>query len=249
MKKISLFIIILVSIEKIKAQSASGEVNSVNQIKIGLTPLIFNTYSVNYERAVGDYTGLSLGVKLQPSSGFPLKSILVPLLSDDDEETETTLNNLAFKHTAVTLEYKVYSAKKGYGQGFYWGPYYRYGNYSAAIPFYDYDDLAKPYRVEEFNYNSHSAGLFIGTEWNIGDRLVIDWQILGIHWGISKGKGQYKSTTALDKFDQDELKAIIDENELFNSYTILSINQFGAEVEINKPWYGIRSGISIGIKF
>ena len=102
MKKISLFIIILVSIEKIKAQSASGEVNSVNQIKIGLTPLIFNTYSVNYERAVGDDTGLSLGVKLQPSSGFPLKSILVPLLSDDDEETETTLNNLAFKHTAVT---------------------------------------------------------------------------------------------------------------------------------------------------
>lgn len=69
---------------------------------------MFNTYSVNYERAVGDYTGLSLGVKLQPASGFPLKSILVPLLSDDNEEKETTLNNLAFNHTAVTLEYKVY---------------------------------------------------------------------------------------------------------------------------------------------
>ena len=122
---------------------------------------MFNTYSVNYERAVGDYTGLSLGVKLQPSSGFPLKSILVPLLSDDDEDTETTLNNLAFKHTAVTLEYKVYLAKQGYGRGFYFGPYYRYGNYSAAIPFYDYDELAKPYRVEEFNFNNQHLGICI----------------------------------------------------------------------------------------
>ncbi|MBT0550461.1 hypothetical protein [Riemerella anatipestifer] len=99
--------------------------------------------------------------------------------------------------------------------------------------------------------NAHSAGLMIGTQWFLGKKKdwVLDWWIIGAHYGASRGDLQGFTNRTLNEQEQAELKKELSGLDVPLVDYSVTTNANGANVKVNGPWAGVRGGISIGYRF
>ena len=107
--------------------------------------------------------------------------------------------------------------------------------------------------------NTHSVGAAFGIQWLMGKRrnIVLDWTIIGAHYGGNKGHFDGNSTYALSENDRLEAKKIIEDNinsvKIGNSIPIkvesLEIGERSAQMDISSPWAFIRMALSVGFRF
>ena len=222
-----------------------------NNFKVSLTSLIFGNYQFQYERSLTKRIGLVIGYSFIPKGAVPFRSQLNDLTADHTD-TQGIFENAELGYKAFTPEVRFYLGK-GYGKGFYVAPFYRNIKYDITnVNFTFNSDFAG---VTEQNLamggtlTANSFGLQLGAQFHLGKHLILDWWIVGPHYGTSKGDFVGITDRNLTPFEQQELKKELDNIELPLSDIKTEVNARGAKINVSGPWGGVRSGISLGYRF
>ncbi|HOZ70427.1 MAG TPA: DUF3575 domain-containing protein [Chitinophagaceae bacterium] len=222
----------------------------MNMIKVNLTSLPLKQYALQYERVLSRKFSFALGVRVMPESTLPFKQAILDAVGDDPD-TRDVLETFQMSNLAITPEFRFYLSKRGYGRGFYLAPFYRYASYKTSQLEFDYDDGGGG--TETINMTgkltSHTGGLLLGAQWPLGKRLVLDWWILGPHYGTGNGLFNGISSQTMTPAEQDDLRTELEDLDipLTNKKVVVTAN--GASLELDGPWGGIRAGFSLGIRF
>lgn len=234
---------------------AANYADSKNLVKLNVPALFLKNISLQYERAVGRKISVGLGVRFAPKSTLPFKSKFKDIA--DDDEVSRQIDNFKTGNFALTPEVRFYLGKKGVFRGFYLAPFARYATYSGELP-YKYEAVdpntgaTLPGERELFmsgRINTISGGLMIGAQWKLSQLVYLDWWILGASAGSSTGNLNGTSATPLSNEEQEGLReALADLNNDFIK-TESTVNANGAHVKVDGPWYTVRAGICVGVRF
>lgn len=220
-----------------------------NNVKISLTSLVFKNFQFQYERSLTKRIGFVFGYSFIPKGSVPFKSQINDLTSSSSD-TKDMFTNAELGYTAITPEVRFYLGK-GYGKGFYIAPFYRHLQYDiTGINFTYTNQLGGQDNIDMGGkLSANTFGLQFGAQFNLGKHLILDWWIIGPHYGTSKGDFVGISGRPLNSFEQAELQKELDKIELPLSDVNAKANANGATINISGPWGGIRSGISLGYRF
>src|SRR5690606_21708729 len=105
-------------------------------------------------------------------------------------------------------EFRYYFGKKPLN-GFYVAPFVRIGRYTIDWEYlYEKDNGTKKPVNLQGRSTSFSAGILFGAQWHFGERIVLDWWILGPQYGshnISmEAMGDFTDLTNSEKKDLEE---------------------------------------------
>ena len=229
---------------------SSSSDQKMNNVKISLTSLVFSNFQLQYERSLTKRIGVVLGYSFIPKGGVPFKSQLNDLTSNSSDN-QGMLDNAELGYSAITPEVRFYLGK-GYGKGFYIAPFYRHLKYDITGVNFEYSSNVVPSKENidmGGKLTANTFGLQLGAQFNLGKHIILDWWIVGPHYGTSKGDFDGKTDRTLTPFEQAELQKELDDIELPLSDIDAKANQNGATIKISGPWGGIRSGISLGYRF
>lgn len=256
MKKLFLMLMVAVSMTTVTAQSnwstSDGALlDGKNIIKVNLTSLSLRNIGLYGERIINNRFSAVLGVSFIPKGNIPYINSLNVL----EQGVEGTINNIKINSLAVTPELRIYTGS-GYGKGFYFAPYFKYEQFglsNLSVTFTDNDNVDREI-IMDGNLKTYGGGLMIGYQWLIGrnKNFVIDWSMLGGHYGKSQGNihGYYAIGTMTAQQQQD-VKDNIDET--LNDIPLIehqtTVDSKNANVDIKGPWAFFRMGLSIGYRF
>ena len=154
-----------------------------NFVKINLPTLALRTYALEYERAIGKKISASIGYRLMPKGGIPLKGTVNDLI--DDPEVYKQLNSFELGNNAITPQIKFYFGKEVF-KGFYLAPFARIAKYNANGLFnFDVNgsDEEMPLSGE---LKTLTGGLELGVNFRLSKRIYLNLNA-GPQFGSSKG--------------------------------------------------------------
>ncbi|HNF29864.1 MAG TPA: DUF3575 domain-containing protein [Chitinophagaceae bacterium] len=244
MKKIFLIIFLLPFLSN--AQVLGGN----NVIKANLSSLAFGNYHLTYERALLKKLSISVSYRYMPKKTVPLSNLLEKYIDNKD----VNFGSFEMGNTAITPELRLYPVKKL--KGFYLAAYGRFADFDLSVPVrYVASSLpGSPTEYATFNgkIKSSSIGFMIGTQFRLAKKLVLDWWIIGGHYGRSKGDLNALINRNLSPIEQQSLQATLDDLKEIGPFKfegkVTSPNT--ANVKSTGPWAGVRSmGLSLGVRF
>lgn len=221
-----------------------------NIIKTNVTAYAFRNLNLSYERIISKTTSLSASFSVIPSGKVPYVKLFL------DGEDIGDVESMVMNYNSITLEPRFYLGKRGYGQGFYLAPYYRYSHGEFSDYRYEFQTIeagvTETHYVElEGNVTGHSIGVMFGKQWFLGQKKdwVLDFNILGGHYGISKGDLIAVSSQRLTPERQQELQKELDELDVPLVKIDATANENGATAKVSGPWAGLRFGLALGYRF
>lgn len=223
--------------------SQNSNLNKMNVVKTNVTAYAFRNVNLTYERVINKTFSVNVGFGTMGKGSVPFSKTFV-------EDTE--LSDAEISMTNFTIEPRIYLGE-GYGKGFYFAPYYRYSSFNIdqvkmAV---DFSDGSSEDLLITGKATGNSAGLMLGVQWFLGakENWVLDWWIVGAHYGSGKGDMRGNSPRTLTADEQAELKQQIEDLDipLFEYTTTTDAN--GANLKLDGPWAGLRAGLSIGYRF
>ena len=222
------------------AQNSADE--KMNIVKTNVTAYAFRNVNLTYERIINQKFSVAIGFGSMGKGSVPFSKNYIK---------DTELSNVEVSLTNFTIEPRIYLGK-GYGHGFYLAPYYRYSSFNAdnIVLTGNYGMGDVPLKISG-KASGNSAGLMVGAQWFLGksDNWVLDFWMAGGHYG--KGNGDFRGTSnrTLSPAEQQELKKKIDGLDIpFVKYTSTT-DANGANILVDGPWAGVRSGLSVGYRF
>jgi hypothetical protein len=235
MKKIPAFVLILLSFQTY-AQNVS------NVVKINIGSLIVKNFSLQYERAVGAKTSLALGVRFQPYGNIPFQSKIEDWVNDPDIQ----VGQIRTGNFALTPEFRYYFKQSL--KGLYLAPYARYASYKMEAPV-NYTGLTgSKTAFFKGDIYSFSGGLLFGSQFHLGDHLILDWYIIGAHIGGSSGELNF--TASLTPVEQADLRSTLDNVDIPFFQIEHEINSNGGRITSKGAWAGFRGfAINLGWRF
>lgn len=247
---IFVFVCFTTSTAQIRQAKESDETFSeVNLVKINVAALFGKNFSVQYERAVAKKTSVSLGLRLMPKSGLPLKSFIKDLI--DDDEAWEHFETIKVGNFALTPEVRFYMGKRVF-RGFYVAPFARYASYNAEMPFdFEYErpltGTTEDSMPLDGKISSLTGGVMFGAQWRLSKLVYLDWWILGPHYGTSTGDiTGHKSLSSEEQIGLREALKDLDDVPFVKGYEVSST---GANVDVKGPWGGVRAGLALGFRF
>ena len=147
-----------------------------NNIKINLSSLVLNNYSLYYERSLSRKISFTVGYRSMSNSTIGK----MPLFKNTaerflDEDLFNDLDQISASNNAFTGKFRFYGGKHPGARGFYLS---LYGRYTDLKVNYDYE-----YQTDNKTYN-------IPLKNNIsGFGVTLDMYILGGHYGKLEGDG------------------------------------------------------------
>ncbi len=232
--------------------TADKELNlNQNFIKTNLTGILLKNYSLQYERTLNRKISVALQYRIMPTTGIPFKSTVLKIVGDDDPDTKKIIEDFKLSNYAITPEVRIYLSKKGYGQGFYVAPFYRYASFTSNDfnVFYTDDSNNEQSIKLSGNLTSNTGGFLLGVQKTYRKHVVLDIWLLGPHYGSGKGDFDGISSRQLSTNEQDVLRRELENIDIPLTDKTVSVNSSGASLKLNGPWGGIRSGLSLGIRF
>jgi hypothetical protein len=222
-----------------------------NVVKVGLLGIANKNVKLTYERVLTDR------MSVQVSGSFLLPRTMPDrftdaLASNDDSGTAggntNVVSSSVMKGISIIPELRIYSKKKeGAPRGFYYGPYFKYSNYSVS-----YDGSFEGVKSNVVgSMRTFGFGLQLGSQWLIANRVSIDWHFLAIGFNFNNFGLDYSSNQVGVDFDQwgEEIsKGLKDIPVIGNK---MNFSTTGKGFQINAPFMmpAIRSGLSIGFAF
>jgi hypothetical protein len=225
--------------------------HKMNIIKTNITGIPLRNYSLQYERVLNKGFSLALSYRIMPEGSIPFKSMITNSIEDGDQEAIDQVESLQLSNTAITAELRWYVGKKGYGRGFYIAPFFRHANHKANNVSIEYDsDLGGTEKVDlSGSLVSNTGGLLFGAQWFLGKAIVLDWWILGPHYGSGNGDLKGLTSSPMSAQEQDDLRQELEDIDSPLTTKTVYVDANGAAVKLDGPWAGIRAGISLGIRF
>jgi hypothetical protein len=231
-------------------KESSNNHQQLNILKVNLTGVVLKNYTFQFERILNRKISVALSFRTMPESSVPLKGLILDA-ADDDQQTEEVLDALRIRNTAITPEVRFYLGKKGFGKGFYIAPFYRYASFKTNNMKFTYtnslggdNDIFLSGKL-----TAHTGGILLGSQWNLGKRLSLDFWILGPHYGSGNGFFEGKTSVPLNTIEQNSLRQELEDFDLPLTKESSTVNANGATLTLDGPWGGIRSGLSLGIRF
>lgn len=245
-------IILLAFVLPLFATAQLGLLSGKNIIKTNLSGDAIGNYNLTYERSIAKKFSLSVGVRYMPKVGLPsfVQSIVEKYIDDKDVH----LADFKMGNFAITPEFRMYLSA-GKMKGFYIAPYIRYASFDLDVPVtYTYQSATAS---AMFNgvFTSLSAGLLLGTQFQIAKKLVLDIWLVGGHYGTSNGTivaNQFNPAIA-NQQQADALQTKLDEIKQVGPFKFegkVSSDFKSAEITTTGSWAGVRAGgISLGVRF
>jgi hypothetical protein len=255
MKKYMLVFFLLALMLQARSQSLIG---GKNIIKTNLSADALQNYNLIYERSINHFFSISASYANMSYRPLPFKSLAKSLISNSNID----FDNFKIANEAITLEGRFYLGLKKMS-GFYIAPYARIGSLGLSVPVnYNYPiqigNIAMSIPAQAIlngSIQSKSLGAYIGVQYQILTKIVLDFWIIGGHYGTSAGKLQFDAPAFTPQSSLDELKKTIDQTNTnpFRLSTTIVRNNDGTSSVVTKsdgPWAGIRgAGITIGLRF
>lgn len=234
----------------VQAQQIENESGGKNIIKTNVTGFLFKNFQGSYERVFSKVISLNISYGFVPEGELPYSSLL-------SDKTDEDFKNIRLSGNNFTLEPRFYIGKKGYGEGFYIAPYYRYSSYKVS----DYsrtvdvtvNGIAYDTVVVNFTGDTaaHSGGVLLGAQWFLGksDQFVLDAWFLGAHFGKATGNLDGITNRKLNSLEQQEVQKALDNQDIPIIEYRATVNENGANIKVDGPWAGLRVGLSLGYRF
>ena len=222
-----------------------------NFIKTNITGIILKNYSLQLERTLNKTISLSLSYRIMPSTNIPFKSAILNAVGNDDPDTKKTIDDLKLSNNAITPEIRFYLSKKGYGRGFYIAPFYRHANFKTNNLDIFYNDSTGTESAIQLlgKLTSNTGGILFGVQKFFGKHIVFDIWLLGPHIGTAKGNFTGLSSKSLTNEEQNDIRNQLNDIDIPLTNKTVEVNTNGASLKLDGPWGGLRSGLSLGIKF
>ena len=220
-----------------------------NLIKLSFTSFAFNNIQFQYERILKPKTSVALLYGTIPQSGIPLQVSVKSFVND--EATFDKLSELVVSYYSITPEIRFYLGKKGYGKGFYLAPFYRNSKLSLEGVSFDYEDeLGTPSSIKaKGSINGNTVGLLIGSQFNLGKSFVLDWWIIGPHYGSASGAINGINSQPFSEYEKEALNTEANEFDFPLVDQTTEITDRAININFSGPWGGARAGLSIGYRF
>ncbi|MDQ3535226.1 MAG: DUF3575 domain-containing protein [Bacteroidota bacterium] len=223
-----------------------------NFIKINITGILLKNYSLQFERTLSRKFSIAVAYRKMPITTLPLKNQISKIIGEDDPDTKKIIENVRLGNYAITPEIRLYLSKKGYGQGFYIAPFYRYASFEVEKFQFDYSTTTS---ADDNTINlsgkltANTGGLLMGVQKALGKHICLDTWIIGPHIGSGSGNFSGVSTRALTPAEQDELRQQLEDFDIPLTNKTVNVTANGASLKLDGPWAGVRAGLSIGVKF
>lgn len=223
---------------------------ALNIIKVNLSAIVLKNYSLQFERVLNKKFSAALAFRVMPASTLPFKKQILDAVGNDPD-TREVVETFKMSNIAITPEFRFYPGKKGYGRGFYLAPFYRYASFKTSQLIFNYTDgLGGQQSITlSGKLSSNTAGLLLGAQWPLGKMLVLDWWILGPHYGAGNGKFTGLSSQPMNPIEQNDLRTELENLDIPLTRKKVTVDANSATMELDGPWAGIRAGFSLGIKF
>ena len=237
-------VILAVLFSVILCTTAKAGDDPKNVVKLNLFSLAAKSISLQYERAFTPQISACMGINYIANRGLP--SFFT------NADPSGILKGLTMSGLAITPEFRWYpfNSDKDAPKGFYLAPYFRYLSFGmkSIVNFHDSTsnvDYTYPVKIK---FTGYGAGLMIGKQWLINDKVSIDWWIIGGHYGASNLS--VSVTADVSNIDQSDLKKQLDDVKLPIGTTVATVNNNGATLKVSGlPFAGLRTGLTIGFAF
>jgi hypothetical protein len=260
MKKVILIALFGGMIHLGNAQSLIG---GDNILKTNLSADALQNYNITYERSLNHFMSISASYATMPKRNLPLQALAKQFI----ENPNINFDNFKIADNAITFEGRFYLGLQKMS-GIYIAPYARFGNMEVEAPInykYTYtpapiQGVALPSQTVSTSatlsgtIRSQSVGAYFGMQYQLLTKLVLDFWIIGGHYGTSNGKLQadlpantpsYISTPALNA-----LKSAIDQTNANPFKLSTSVSGNSIITNTDGPWAGIRgAGVTVGLRF
>lgn len=236
-----------------KAQRAAFDYPEYSNdiVKLNVLSLPMRNLSVQYEKVLSQRISVAMGIRYAPKTALPFKSFLINAYSEGDQDTKDIINKSRLGNLAVTPELRFYLGKKGYGQGFYLAPYFRYVRFTSNTVVVNYNEPGGVKRsvILSGNYQARAGGLMAGAQWFLNHRLTLDWWISGLHYGSGSGSFTGVPATPFTAGEQADIKKGIDDLNvpMVNKTVAVSANKI--QVDATSSFGGFRGGLCLGFHF
>lgn len=95
----------------------------------------------------------------------------------------------------------------------------------------------------------NTGGLLFGVQKALGKHMCLDWWLFRPHYGSSIGDFSGVSSKPLTTEEQNDLRQQLNDLDIPLTNKTVSVTSNGASLKLDGPWGGIRTGLSIGVKF
>lgn len=255
MKKYTLIAFALFCSTQANSQSLIG---GNNILKTNLSADALKNYNITYEKSLNHFMSVSISYASMPKRPLPLQFIAKSFIDNSNID----FDNFSIASDDITLEGRFYLGLQKMS-GFYIAPYARFGNVDLGVPVnYTYNltsgNQTIPVKTNSQLYGSirsKSVGAYVGMQFQLLTKLVLDLWIIGGHYGSSSGTLQYDAPAGTPAAALTELKNTIDKTKAspFRLNTSIVQNSDGTSSVVTNtdgPWAGIRgAGITVGLRF
>ena len=220
-----------------------------NIVKLSLTSLAFRNIHLQYERILNKKISVSLSFSTIFEGEVPLIGSVENTIGD--AESFEQIKDISLSYYSVTPEVRFYLGKKGFGKGFYLAPFYRNSKLTLDGVSFEYENDAGGTSTIKANgsISGNTVGLLIGSQFNLGKSVVLDWWIVGPHYGSGSGSLNGRNS---QPFSSDERNALQEELNDLDLPLVDETNEVSAQdikVLFSGPWGGVRAGLSLGFRF
>ncbi len=233
-----------------------------NCFKINISPLSMGIYSGYFERAVTNKLSLSLGARYAPELAKQFNSTVTSLIKNVKTQTNQNVDSLLnigslkVSNLSFSGEVRVYPGKNGVFRGAYLGLYANSGTTKLSFPLAYKDNGVTKYFTLDGKFNTFAAGLTIGKQFTILNRITIDLVLIGGGVALSDGTLTAGFSPALSQNAKDDIKTtannILAANEIKSIIDAkVDVDPNGSKVTVrtNTTLPSIKSALCIGFRF
>lgn len=228
--------------------NAQKLIGGSNVFKTNLSALALGNLNLTYERSIAKKLSLSISYATKSKGSMPFANTLQNLIDDPDVK----VSDFQYGSTTITPELRLYLGT-GKLKGFYLAPYVRFSTVDLSVPI-SYTPTGLPNKltaVFDGKFKATSGGLLIGIQKHIAKKLVLDFWILGGHFGSSNGTIVANHLPPLSNLERDGLQTQLNETKEAGPFKFKGVaGNAQSVVTAEGAWAGIRAaGICLGIRF
>jgi len=237
------------SISKVTTVSNNSEHIKRNILKWNLSSLVFKNYHFTYERGLSKHISASISYRYMPKGTVPFESQLTNVINSND----INFSKFQMGNNALTPQINFYLGK-GNLKGFYLAPFGRFATFDVSAPI-TYTTVVSGQNVKttaDFSgsIKSSSGGLLMGIQANLSKSIVLDFWLIGAHYGTSKGDLVFVAPQPLSAQEQASLQQSLNNISADPFKFTTTVNANGATIKTDGPWAGVRGlGLGIGFRF
>lgn len=256
MKKMNLTLLLLMMLQIAKAQSLIG---GNNILKTNLSADALQNYNLTYERSLNHFMSLSISYASMAKRDLPLKDLAKQFIDNPN----INFDNLKIANNNITIESRFYLGLQKMS-GFYVAPYARFGNTEMDVPVnYQYTTQASVINgvtipsktvstsaILNGSIRSQSVGAYFGMQYQILTKLVLDFWVIGGHYGTSNGILQANLPSGTPTEALTALKNAVNQTNANPFHLNATVAGNSIITNTDGPWAGIRgAGITVGLRF